>query len=706
MTRVSLHRTVSFVLTALLLGANDGLACSTDSDCTSPRGVGATCFQGSCQQAAAVGRSYLDVRETASTAARIAFYWDSPTVLNGVDGAAAELDPATTLVADGPFNHLNYANGTADFRALNFAPVASGGYAMREDYVHSGDFDGNFTASAYVYHSSTTPQDGTWDTVMEASGRFVVAVQSTTGKVRASLYNHDPYVEEYDYHVETASGAIRKNEWHRIRVAHWGSGESDGTTRIWVDERELVSQPFTAAVQSDYFAEDWDSAFVISSGVLTASWYGGITGVWALNEPLAPGDVDSRVRAAFDMDASSVIVQNGLNSYTDMLAISYPKAADRRVTFYSSPTALDSPVVDETNPMSWLSTRVFSLSSADRPTMINNSALRYLTAATYEAWVNRSVDSGGVEFLLHNNNFVMKILATDQVLCQFIDGVAPTQKPGAVSTTSIALDQWYHVSCSFDGLTTRTWVNGVNEASANVTAGTPGYYASGTGNLQMGRAPYGFVGKMTGIKVWDRARPPEGGCGSKCTFTVAPSEACYDIVAQAASTCGDFAVSTDQLCETLCTSAQSCNTACGDTSNLTSTCGAESLPCSSLSSGLADLGLIYSASLSPTDLQRLAQPEDPCRRAPGLVSRGHALGAHLEHDPHEVPRVSRGHRRGCLSLGPPHDLTGPFRCRVQRLGRRRWRNQRERLLDDRHRARYRRCRRRYLLQRRQHRGGR
>ena len=75
------------------------------------------------------------------------------------------------------------------------------------------------------------------------------------------------------------------------------------------------------------------------------------------------------------------------------------------------------------------------------------------------------------------------------------------------STTTAALNTWYHVAATYDGVRTRIYVNGVLEATTNY-AGTNG---SSTNNLWIGGSEsgtsYPFYGVMDEVRIWNTAIP-------------------------------------------------------------------------------------------------------------------------------------------------------------------------------------------------------
>lgn len=551
------------------------IQCTDNTYCDS----GSTCVQGSCQLPKEAA-TYWAAPESQASTPRIAFDWQG-TALDDVVGLADEMwfSAGATYVADGPFNKLNYASGTNDYKAIH---TNGDGFTKFSDALcHSGDPGSaySYTVSAHVIQNGAapstggtpTPQDDSWDRVVHADRLFDLAVQSNTGAVRFGVWNHQQVGFGY---VATSSGALRKNEWHRIRA----NVNADGWVTIYIDER-LVSEalaPHRMSRDGGAYNGGCHDLW-ISDPEAAAGWYGRITGVWAVNGSFAPDAGQARLRVAFDMDGSQSGVQNGYSQYK-LLAIDHDKLTDKRVMFYSSPVAPHGPVVDASNPVSDISTKVFDLQaespSWNSPVMLG-FVLKGMTQSTYEAWVYRTAHSGATEYVLYNGNFSAQIDATDKLKCAFAD--ARSAKTPALSTSSIGLDRWVHVACSFDGQTTRAWVDGLNEASvANVAPGGDGYFVHGNGNLYMGITTEASMrGKVTGVKVWDRAVAPDviRTCASACTYESDPNLACHDTASQETTICGSYGVSTANHCIDVCRQGTYCSVACDAT-----TCGAATDP--------------------------------------------------------------------------------------------------------------------------------
>lgn len=518
--------------------------CAAAADCTARTGTDSTCFQGTCQPAALTAKYWAATQE-ASRAPKVSYNWswvNATTLQRSAPVASVTLSGGAAMVADGPFHTLQYASGTTDFAALD---LAGGQWAIDPDALDltasAGVGSVPLTISVFVSQSASTPQDNTWDAVVGIGDTALLDVQSSTGAVRLGLWNWQAM--SYSS-FETPPGALRKGEWHQLRATC--SDVAPYTISIYVDERLVASGPPSRGPmnRTPHATQKYELFFSNSEPF---SFRGRIAGAWVVRAVMPPLAAEARLRAAFNMDGPLYGVQNGANKYT-LQAVSHAKVADNNVMFYSSPQTLDAPVVDASNPLSGLSTRVFDTTVAQStsfkgPAMLGPH-LKYLTQASYEAWFNRTVDTGAQEYVLSSQNGYVAITASDKILCGFADSVGPTNKPTATGTTTIALNQWYHVLCSFDGLTTKAWLNGALEGSAKVTTGTPGYYAAGAGNLFVGvNLTSSMRGRVTGVRVWDRARAPDATCASLCDAddaTVPGATACYDTATQARSTCSGY----------------------------------------------------------------------------------------------------------------------------------------------------------------------
>jgi hypothetical protein len=121
-----------------------------------------------------------------------------------------------------------------------------------------------------------------------------------------------------------------------------------------------------------------------------------------------------------------------------------------------------------------------------------------LTAATIEAWVNLAANPPGDGVIFDDDNRAsLTILADGTLLCK------PT---GVPSAGKVAVGQWTHVACVFDGANVRAYVNGVEVGSgAGVIASSPASTAALGGNAPSGEP---FVGAIDSFRVFKVARSP------------------------------------------------------------------------------------------------------------------------------------------------------------------------------------------------------
>jgi hypothetical protein len=98
--------------------------------------------------------------------------------------------------------------------------------------------------------------------------------------------------------------------------------------------------------------------------------------------------------------------------------------------------------------------------NGDYLSIANNSAFNQNTAFTVECWVNSS--AGGYFFTQLNSGYLGLNYTADTRKIQVDKSFVGVQ---ITSTNSFSFNQWYHVAMSYDGTTTRLFVNGALEGS-------------------------------------------------------------------------------------------------------------------------------------------------------------------------------------------------------------------------------------------------
>jgi len=131
------------------------------------------------------------------------------------------------------------------------------------------------------------------------------------------------------------------------------------------------------------------------------------------------------------------------------------------------------------------------------------SAMRFAPAptfevptATVEAWIKRAPNPPGDGVIFDADyRFSLTVLVDGSVLC----------KPAAVTSTGkVAVDQWTHVACTFDGTQAHAYLDGVEQATgAGVIGTSPGSGAAVGGNEPSGEP---FVGAIDSIRAFRVAR--------------------------------------------------------------------------------------------------------------------------------------------------------------------------------------------------------
>jgi hypothetical protein len=78
---------------------------------------------------------------------------------------------------------------------------------------------------------------------------------------------------------------------------------------------------------------------------------------------------------------------------------------------------------------------------------------------------------------------------------------------GVSSPQTISMNQWYHLAFTYDGTTSKLYVNGEEKASSTTSAGA---ITSTAGNIYIGKpefANHSFTGSIDEVAIWDNALP-------------------------------------------------------------------------------------------------------------------------------------------------------------------------------------------------------
>jgi hypothetical protein len=144
--------------------------------------------------------------------------------------------------------------------------------------------------------------------------------------------------------------------------------------------------------------------------------------------------------------------------------------------------------------------------------MPDSTSLDITGPITVEAWIYRTVDSGGREELVSKwlpaaggqRSYSLSIDANDRPtfrISRLGGGVSST----ATGTTTIALDTWYHIAGTYNGSVTRIYVNSVLEdTSANYLNGIFASVAPLRFGVESGGANY-FAGKIDEVRILNKS---------------------------------------------------------------------------------------------------------------------------------------------------------------------------------------------------------
>lgn len=112
--------------------------------------------------------------------------------------------------------------------------------------------------------------------------------------------------------------------------------------------------------------------------------------------------------------------------------------------------------------------RAIDYNGTDDRSVVPYSAV--LNAATFSisGWIKRDTDSGGNELIIDSRDstgatgYAVVVSTADKLALSLANGGAASATAGA---TSLAADTWYHIAATYDGTTSRVYLNGVEDGS-------------------------------------------------------------------------------------------------------------------------------------------------------------------------------------------------------------------------------------------------
>jgi hypothetical protein len=138
-----------------------------------------------------------------------------------------------------------------------------------------------------------------------------------------------------------------------------------------------------------------------------------------------------------------------------------------------------------------------------RVTINDAPSLRLTTGITLEAWVFPTATLKGWRAIVDKNVDGYYLMASSDQGNPAGGGTFTAGNQNTFGPSTLAVNVWTHLAATFDGVTVRLYVNGVQVASqAQTTPLTPT-----TGTLQIGADSYGefFAGRIDEVRVYNRA---------------------------------------------------------------------------------------------------------------------------------------------------------------------------------------------------------
>ncbi|RMG90192.1 MAG: LamG domain-containing protein, partial [Chloroflexi bacterium] len=141
--------------------------------------------------------------------------------------------------------------------------------------------------------------------------------------------------------------------------------------------------------------------------------------------------------------------------------------------------------------------------NADGYELISDDATLDITSAiTLEAWVKPFTVSTLQTVIGKNNAYALNITATGKVQFQRWSG---TTSGTVDSTTTLSADTWYHIAATYDGTTTKIYINGSEDKSATSLTGAIDSTATDLLAGALTSSTQLYAGYIDSVKVYDSA---------------------------------------------------------------------------------------------------------------------------------------------------------------------------------------------------------
>jgi hypothetical protein len=417
----------------------------------------------------------------------------------------------------------NYARTPSQVIEDMNASHPMGGSPISSKYLHYQFDEGSGTTannSGFGSGINGTISSGTWTT----SGKYdkaltFTASSSVTATITDPGYNNT--ISLWVYPTTSAasktlvtSGKLTTNA--SSQPVYGGCTGSALSINTWTHITAVSNGSGSCAIYQNGVLTDSDTTgvtFGTSVNIGGSSFTGTIDDVKLYNTPLTTDQV------LLDFNAGSGInLGTGTNQranltdgdYTSSLVGYWPlnENTGTSTTYDKSTNSYDLTLtsIDEAD---WMPGKYGSAldfdGSADYATSTPENGNFSINSYSVTAWIYRQTDTGGIEAIVDNRDadndgWSMFVDASDKLSCSY-------NSTDSVSTTSIALNTWYHVACTSNGSTMSLHLNGISEDSDAITGSI-----SETTDIRIATQSYGtsqkFSGLVDDVKVFSSTLTP------------------------------------------------------------------------------------------------------------------------------------------------------------------------------------------------------
>ena len=439
-----------------------------------------------------------NARIVKGTALYTSNFTPSTTPLQAVSGTSLLTCQSPSIVDNSPSNLAITKNG--DVSVQKFGPFA--GTTLPTPY-YSAYFDGtgdylslstiqnfgtaDFTVEAWVYLTAVNTNGIYASTGSTGKSRLYTHITNTS-KLQATLRNSDG-TNEIDY---TGSTTINLNTWYHVAIVRYNN-----TLYLYVNGvSDMTPTPVTQNLSTN------DSFSTVGSANATRLFNGYMsnlrvvagTAVYTANFTPPTSPLTAITNTSLLTCQSSTLVDNSINNVTITVN------GDTKLRTFN-PFTVTYSIKQSYTPGVYGGSMYFD-GTGDYLT-VPASTLNQLGDSRYtmEFWMYPTVVNGVERDLINKNGattygYTFR-MTTANKMGYFTDGTGNS----ILSTTTLSPNTWYHVAATFDGTTTRLFINGVQEASTTSWSSV----TNDTGVLYIGARQYdasmNYAGYITDARI-------------------------------------------------------------------------------------------------------------------------------------------------------------------------------------------------------------